>query len=43
MAEKDVLVLSDKQIVPTDNYIFSIIGEKKILWQTIMDYVSEKL
>jgi len=40
MAEKDALVLSDKQIVPTDNYIFSIIGEKKILWQTIMDYVS---
>jgi Protein of unknown function (DUF3788) len=41
MAEKDILVLSDKQIIPTDEYIFSIIGEKKILWQTIMDYVSE--
>jgi hypothetical protein len=41
MAEKENLVLSDKQIIPTDDYIFSIIGEKKILWQTIMNYVSE--
>ena len=41
MAEKENLVLSDKQIIPTDDYIFSIIGEKKILWQAIMNYVSE--
>jgi len=41
MAEKENLVLSDKQIIPTDDYIFSIIGEKRILWQTIMNYLSE--
>ena len=41
MAEKENLVLSDKQIIPTDEYIFSIIGDKKILWQSIMNYLSE--
>jgi hypothetical protein len=41
MSEKDTLVLSDKQIIPTDDYIFSILGEKKILWLTIMNYLSE--
>jgi hypothetical protein len=41
MTEKEVLVLSDKQIVPTDEYIFSIIGEKSILWNAIMNYLSE--
>jgi hypothetical protein len=41
MSEKESLVLSDKQIIPTDDYIFSIIGEKKILWQSIMNYTSE--
>jgi hypothetical protein len=35
------MVLSDKQIIPTDEYIFSIIGDKKILWQSIMNHVSE--
>ena len=42
MAENGNLILSNKQIMPTDDYIFSIIGEKKILWQAIMSYVSEK-
>ncbi|MDO9339731.1 MAG: DUF3788 family protein [Bacteroidales bacterium] len=41
MSEKENLVLSDKQIAPTDDYIFSIIGEKRILWQSIMNYASE--
>jgi hypothetical protein len=41
MAEKEILALSDKQIIPTDEYIFSIIGEKKILWQGIMKYVAD--
>jgi hypothetical protein len=41
MAEKENLVLSDKQIIPTDDYIFSIIGEKRILWQAIMNHLSE--
>ena len=41
MTENEVHVLSDKQVKPTDEYIFSIIGNKKILWQSIMDYMSE--
>ena len=41
MADKEDLVLTDKQIIPTDEYIFSIIGDKKILWQNLMNYVSE--
>jgi hypothetical protein len=41
MSEKENLVLSDKQITPNDDYIFSIIGEKRILWQNIMNYASE--
>jgi hypothetical protein len=36
MAEKETLVLSDRQVIPTDDYIFSIIGEKRIYWQRIM-------
>jgi Protein of unknown function (DUF3788) len=39
MSEKETILLSDKEIFPTDEYIFSIIGEKKILWQSIMDYM----
>ena len=41
MAEKVNLVLSDKQVIPTDEYIFSIIGEKKHLWQGVMNYISD--
>jgi hypothetical protein len=41
MEEKEILVLSDKQIIPTDDYIFSILGEKRLLWQNIMKYLFE--
>jgi hypothetical protein len=41
MSEKENLILSDKQIIPNDEYIFSIIGDKKSLWQSIMNYASE--
>jgi hypothetical protein len=41
MAEKEVMVLSDKLIIPTDDYIFSLLGEKRILWQSIMKHASE--
>jgi len=41
MSEKEVFILSDKQIIPTDDYIFSILGEKRILWQSVMNYASE--
>jgi hypothetical protein len=40
MAEKEILVLSDKNVIPDDKLIFSIIGEKKKQWQSIMNYVS---
>jgi hypothetical protein len=38
MAEKEILVLGDKNIVPDDNLIFSKIGERKSQWQEIMEY-----
>jgi len=42
MSEKEIYILSDKQIKPTDDYIFSLLGDKKILWQNIMKYASGK-
>jgi hypothetical protein len=41
MAENDKLVLSDKSIVPTDEYIFSFLGDRKFLWQSIMKHITE--
>ena len=41
MAEKENILLSDKQIIPTEDLIFSILGEKKILWQSLMNFISE--
>ena len=32
--------LTDKNIVPTDELIFSVIGDKKLLWQRIIQYAS---
>jgi len=40
MAENETLLLNDKDIFPTDEYIFSIIGEKKIFWQQVMNYMA---
>jgi hypothetical protein len=41
MSEAEKFMLSDKLIRPTDDYIFSIIGDKKGLWHSIMNYSSE--
>lgn len=41
MSEKDVLILSDKEVIPTDEYIFSILGEKSELWKSIMRHAKE--
>jgi hypothetical protein len=41
MEEKEVFVFSDKEVKPTDEIIFSIIGDKKKLWQSIMGYISD--
>jgi hypothetical protein len=40
MSEKEKLVLSDKNVIPDDNLIFSHIGDRKKQWQNIMNYVS---
>jgi Protein of unknown function (DUF3788) len=39
MADKEEILLTDKLIYPTDDYIFSIIGDKKVLWQSIMNHM----
>jgi hypothetical protein len=41
MAENEKTVLSDKSVLPTDDFIFSIIGEKKVYWEKVMNYLSE--
>jgi hypothetical protein len=41
MAEKEELILPDRQVVPTDEYIYAILGEKKILWQNIITYSTD--
>jgi Protein of unknown function (DUF3788) len=41
MSEIKVHIMSDKQVIPTEDYIFSILGEKKNLWQGIMKHASE--
>jgi hypothetical protein len=41
MSVLEPLVLSDKEIIPTDEYIFSIIGEKRVLWRELLDYMSD--
>jgi hypothetical protein len=39
MSEKENLLLSDPDVIPTDEYIFSILGNKKDLWQAIMEHI----
>lgn len=41
MSEKEKPVLSDKNVVPDEKLIFSIIGEKKKQWQSIIKYATE--
>jgi hypothetical protein len=41
MSEIDKTILSDKSVIPTDDFIFSIIGERKVHWLRIMNYLSE--
>lgn len=42
MAENLNIMLSDKEIFPTDEVLFSIIGKKMDLWQILMNSVKEK-
>ena len=39
MEEQENLLLTNKDIIPDDEYIFSIIGDKKNLWQSIMNHI----
>ena len=41
MTEKEKPLLSDKSIIPTDEYIFSLIGNNRLHWKKIVDHVSE--
>ena len=41
MSEKENLILNDKTIIPDDDYIFTIIGDKKNFWQIIMNFAKE--
>lgn len=41
MADPEKLILSDRSKIPTDELIFSLIGDKKDHWLRIMKYMSE--
>ncbi len=41
MAEKENILLTDILVYPSDEIIFAIIGEKKMLWKAIMKYMSD--
>jgi hypothetical protein len=41
MSETLNILLSDREIYPTDEYIFSIIGDKKVFWQSIMNHMTD--
>jgi len=36
MSDNSSIMLSDKQIFPTDEHIYKILGDKKSLWQSLM-------
>ena len=41
MVENEKKILSDKSVIPDDEYIYSLIGNNKVHWKRIMDHVSE--
>ena len=41
MPEEEIFKLTDKNVIPTDDYVFSIIGEKKTLWIELMNWLSK--
>lgn len=40
MEENLIPVMTDESVIPTDDYIFSFIGEKKVLWQNLFEQLS---
>ncbi len=41
MAEIEPLVLNDKNVFPSEDILYSVIGDKKSVWQNIMTYVKD--
>ena len=41
MSENEIPGLNDKNIIPTDELIYTIIGHNKVFWQRIMAYAFE--
>lgn len=37
----EALILKDPLVIPTDDLVFSIIGDKSVLWQRIISYLYE--
>jgi hypothetical protein len=35
------IVLNDKSVIPNNDLVFSIIGDKRILWQQILNYLHD--
>jgi hypothetical protein len=36
MSEKEIKNFSDKDVIPTDEYVFSLLGPRKELWQIVI-------
>ncbi len=41
MADQNKLVLGDKSVYPSEDFLFSIIGDKKVVWQNAINYAKE--
>jgi hypothetical protein len=41
MAESEKPVLGDKSVYPSDEILFSIFGDKKVVWHKILSYVKD--
>jgi len=37
----ETMVLNDKSVTPTEDQVFSIIGDKRIFWEKIMNYLHD--
>lgn len=42
MAEKETLALSNPNLQPGDDLVYSLLGDKKILWQKILRHMLDK-
>jgi hypothetical protein len=41
MSDKQIFILSDKSTIPSDELIFSIIGDKCGMWKKMVDFATE--